>query len=85
MFFFWKFSIYLSGTTSSLTSCSNLLYLLRKYNITSTKIANAVMQPTAMPTIIFMLFHLSLISVLPSESVLVGVESKLNRFLLFIF
>ena len=34
---------------------------------------NAVMQPIAMPTIIFVLLHLSL------EPDLVGAESKLNR------
>ena len=83
-----KFSIYLSGAASSLTFCSfcsfNLMYLLRKYKITSIKNTNAVMQPIALPTKIFMLFHLSLIS-LSSISILIGVESKLNRFLLFIF
>ena len=76
---FLKFSIYLSGTTSSLTSGSNLLHLLRKYKIISIKNTNAVMQPTALPTITFMLLHLSLISVL------VGVGSKLNKFLVFTF
>ena len=81
---FFKFSFYLSGSTSSLTPWSNLLYLLRKYKITSTKNTNAVMQPTALPNIIVMLLHLYSISVLSSISVL-GVESKLNRFLLFIF
>ena len=81
---FFKFSDYLSGSTSSLTSWSNLLYLLRKYKITSTKNTNAVMQPTALPNIMVMLLHLYSISVLSSISVL-GVESKLNRLLLFIF
>ena len=76
---FLKFSIYLSGTTSSLTSGSNLLHLLRKYKIISIKNTNAVMQPTALPTITFMLLHLSLISVL------VGGESKLNKLLVFTF
>ena len=76
---FLKFSIYLSGTTSSLTSGSNLLHLLRKYKIISIKNTNAVMQPTALPTITFMLLHLSLISAL------VGVGSKFNKFLVFTF
>ena len=82
---FLKFSIYLSGTTSSLTSGSNLLHLLRKYKIISTKNTDAAMQPTALPTITFMLLHLSLISVLSSISVLVGVESKLIKFSVFTF
>ena len=60
---FLKFSIYLSGTSSCLASCSDLLHLLRKYKITSIKVTNAVMQPTALPIAIFMLLHLSLISV----------------------
>ena len=76
---FLKFSIYLSGTTSSLTSGSNILHLLRKYKIISIKNTNAVMQPTVLPTITFMLLHLSLISVL------VGGESKLNKLLVFTF
>ena len=84
-----KFSIYLSGAASSLTFCSfcsfNFMYLLRKYKITSIKNTNAVKQPIALPTIFFILFHLSLISFLSSISILIGVESKLNRFLLFIF
>ena len=71
-----KFSIYLSGSTSSLTSGSNLLYLLRKYKIKTIKNTNAVMQPIVLPTIIFIL-------VLSSVSVLVGVESKLNRFIIY--
>ena len=71
-----KFSIYLSGSTSSLTSGSNLLYLLRKYKIRTIKNTNAVMQPIVLPTIIFIL-------VLSSISVLVGVESKLNRFTIY--
>ena len=71
-----KFSIYLSGSTSSLTSGSNLLYLLRKYKIRTIKNTNAVMQPIVLPTIIFIL-------VLSSISVLVGVESKLNRFIIY--
>ena len=78
-----KFSLYLSGSTSSLSFCSNLLYLLRKYKITTIKSTNAVMQPIALPTIIFFLVHFSLISVLSSIWVLVGVESKLNRFSLY--
>ena len=82
---FLKFSIYLSGTTSSLTSGSNLLHLLRKYKINSTKNTNAVMQPTVLPTIIFMLLHLPLISVLSSISVLIGVASKLNKLLVVTF
>ena len=69
-----KFSIYLSGTSSCLASCSNLLYLLRKYKITSIKVTNAVVQPTALPTTIFMPLHLSFISVF------LGAESKLNTF-----
>ena len=71
-----KFSIYLSGSTSSLTSGSNLLYLLRKYKIRTIKNTNAVMQPIVLPTIIFIL-------VLSSISVLVGIESKLNRFIIY--
>ena len=71
-----KFSIYLSGSTSSLTSGSNLLYLLCKYKITTIKNTNAVMQPIVLPTIIFIL-------VLSSISVLVGIESKLNRFIIY--
>ena len=74
---FLKFSVYLSGSFSSLTSCSNLLYLLRKYKITTIKNANAVMQPIVLPTVIFVILLLS------STSVLVGVESKLNRFSLY--
>ena len=77
-----KFSIYLSGSTSSLTSGSNLLHLLRKYKITTIKNTNAVMQPNVLPTIIFILVHFSLISVLSSISALVGVDSKLNRFII---
>ena len=77
---FLKLSIYLSGSTSSLNSCSNLLYLLRKYEITTIKNTNAVMQPIVLPTIIFILVHLSVLS---SISVLVGVESKLNRFIIY--
>ena len=76
---FLKFSIYLSGTTPSLTSGSSLLHLLRKYKIISIKNTNAVIQPTALLTITFMLVHLSLISVL------VCGESKLNKFLVFTF
>ena len=71
-----KFSIYLSGSTSSLTSGSNLLYLLRKYKIRTIKNTNAVMQPIVLPTIIFIL-------ALSSISVLVGIESKLNRFIIY--
>ena len=74
-----KFSIYLSGSTSSLTSGSNLLYLLYlliKYKIRTIKNTNAVMQPIVLPTIIFIL-------VLSSISVLVGIESKLNRFIIY--
>ena len=77
---FLKLSIYLSGSTSSLNPCSNLLYLLRKHEITTIKNTNAVMQPIVLPTIIFILVHLSVLS---SISVLVGVESKLNRFIIY--
>ena len=80
-----NFYLFLSGTTSSLTSCANLLYLLRKNKNTSIKNTNAVMQPVVLPTIIFMHLHLSLISVLSSMSGLVDVESKLNNFCLFFF
>ena len=78
-----KFSIYLSGSTLSLSFCSYLLYLLGKCKITTIKSTNAVMQPIALPTIIIFLVHFSLISVLSSIWVLVGVESKLNRFSLY--
>ena len=77
---FLKLSIYLSGSTSSLNPCSNLLYLLRKYEITTIKNTNAVMQPIVLPTIIFILVHLSVLS---SITVLVDVESKLNRFIIY--
>ena len=81
---FLKLSTYLSSSTSSsLTSCSNLLYLLRKYKITTIKNTNAAIQPIVLPTVIFVILHFSLISVLSSISNLVGVESKLNRFILY--
>ena len=69
--FLWiLFSIYLGRTTSSLTSGSSLLHLLRKYKIASTINTIAMMQPVALPAIIFMLLHLS---VVPG---IVGVGSK---------
>ena len=76
-------SIYLSDTTSSLISCSNLLYLLREYTIASIKNNNAVMQPIALPTIIFTLLHLSSVSLLSLVPGLEVVKSKLNTFSLY--
>ena len=57
---FLKISIYLGGSTSSLTSCSNLLFLLRKYKIPTIKNANAVMQPIELPNVTFAILHFSL-------------------------
>ena len=71
-----KFSSYLSGITSSVTTCCNLLDLLRKYKIVNMKSINAVIQLTAMPIITFMTFSL-LLSLIP---VSVDTKSKLNKF-----
>ena len=72
-------SIYLGGTTSSLTIRSNLLYLLRKRKTVSIIKTNVAVQPIALPTITFMLLHLSF------EPGIEGVGSKLNRFSPFPF
>ena len=59
-----KLSSYLSGITSSFTTRCNLLDLLRKYKIVNIKSINAVIQLTALPIIIFMIFSL-LLSLIP--------------------
>ena len=77
-----KLSSYLSGITSSFTTCCNLLDLLRKYKTINIKVINAVIQLTALPTIIFVTLSLllSLIPVSVGLTGLVGAESKLNKF-----
>ena len=75
-----KLSNYLSGISSSLTTCGNLLDLHRKYRIVNIKSINAVIQLTAMPTIILMSLSF-LLSLIP---VSVGFESKLNKFSLYL-
>ena len=75
-----KLSNYVSGISLSLTTCCNLLDLHRKYRIVNIKSINAVIQLTAMPTMIFK----SLSLLLSLISVSVGFESKLNKFSLYL-
>ena len=78
-----KLSNYVSGISSSLTTCCNLLDLHRKYRIVNIKSINATTQLTAMPTKTFM--AISLLSSIPDGlKVPVGFESKLNKFSVYL-
>ena len=75
-----RLSNYLSGISSSLTTCCNLLDLHRKNRIVNIKSINAVKQLTAMPTMICMVLSLLLSLITVSR----GFESKLNKFSLYL-